>query len=204
MDGFKAYKYFMAIRLHFTTEKYDVFEMNGRVSGSRVAFDRRNDRGLFEKLARKFDKDQELIQFLVANFAYGHKNVVYSNDSDDYYATWMKRKESRSREFQNDLNKIINHLEFEKMPTDCLYSVENGMPELLNMYIGGHITIETMVIIQGFDDYLSKWEPLIMLWHDYFLTIKKCTAFVKYDKIKLQSTYNNFKEQLGELNHGKN
>jgi len=59
----------MAIRLHFNTEKYDVFEMNGRVSGSRIAFDRRNDRGLFEKLARKFDKDQELIKFLVENFA---------------------------------------------------------------------------------------------------------------------------------------
>ena len=199
MDGFKAYKYFMAIKLHFTSERYDVFETNGRVSGSRAAFERRNDRGLFEKLAKKFDKDQDLIQFLVANFAYGHKNVVYSNDSDAYYTLWMKRKESRSQVFQNDLNSIINHLERSRMKGDALYSVESGMPELLNLFIGGHVTLETMVILQDFDDYLLKWEPLIMLWHDYFLVIRKVKRFVRYDQNRVQLIYNNFKEQLSEL-----
>lgn len=199
MDGFKAYKYFMAIKLHFTSERYDVFESNGRVSGSRAAFERRNDRGLFEKLAKKFDKDQDLIQFLVANFAYGHKNVVYSNDSDEYYALWVRRKESRTQVFKNDLNTIVNHMERNRMKGDALYSVESGMPELLNLFIGGHVTLETMVILQDFDDYLLKWEPLIMLWHDYFLVIRKVKRFVRYDQNRVQLTYNNFKEQLSEL-----
>ena len=189
----------MAVKLHFTTEKYDVFEMNGRVAGSRAAFDKRNDRGLFEKLAKKFDNDQEYIQFLVANFAYGHKNVVYSNESDEYYRNWMKRKESRTQQFNADLSNIINHLEMNRIPASQLYSVDTGMPELLNLYLGGHVSIETMVILQDFDNYLSEWEPLIMLWHDSFLTIRKCTRFVKYDKIKLSSIYTKFKGQLAEL-----
>ena len=199
MDGFKAYKYFMAIKLHFTTEKYDVFEMNGRVSGSRVAFERRNDRGLFEKLAKKFDSDHDLIQFLVANFAYGHTSVVYSNDSDEYYRLWIKRKESRTQLFTNDLSKIVNYLEMNRLKPDVLYSTEEGMPLLLNMYIGGHVTLETMVILQEFEDYLSKWEPLIMLWHDYFLTIRKANRFVKFDRNRLQSIHTSFKEQLAEF-----
>lgn len=199
MDGFKAYKYFMAIKLHFTTEKYDVFETNGRVSGSRVAFERRNDRALFEKLAKKFDKDYDLIQFLVSNFAYGHKSVVYSNDSDDYYRTWIKRKESRTQMFVNDMNTLINYLEACDLKEKDLYSTDDGMPLLLNKFIGGHITLETMVILQDFEDYLSQWEPLIMMWHDYFLTIRKANRFVKYDKSKLQLIYSNFKQQLGEL-----
>lgn len=189
----------MAIKLHFTSEKYDVFESNGRVSGSRATFERRNDRGLFEKLARKFSKDQDLIQFLVANFAYGHKNVVYSSESEEYYNLWIRRKESRTQVFVYDLNRIINYLEMNKISTDQLYSTEDGMPLLLNMYIGGHITLETMVILQDFEDYLSKWEPLIMMWHDYFLTIRKANRFVKYDRNKLKSIYINFKEQLEEL-----
>lgn len=199
MDGFKAYKYFMAVKLHFTTEKYDVFEMNGRVSGSRAAFEKRNDRGLFEKLGTKFDKDFDLIQFLVANFAYGHKNVVYSADSDEYFRVWNKRKESRTQVFTNDLNYIINHIEMNRLSPEDLYSTEEGMPLLLQMFIGNHITLETMVILQDYEDYLSKWEPLIMMWHDYFLTIRKANRFVKYDKNKLQSVYSNFKEQLSEL-----
>ena len=199
MDGFKAYKYFMAVKLHFTTEKYDVFESNGRVSGSRATFERRNDRGLFEKLARKFDKDYDLIQFLVANFAYGHSSVVYSGDSDEYYRVWIKRKESRTQMFTTDLNKIINHLEMNKLKAEDLYSTDDGMPLLLQMYIGHHITLETMVILQDFEDYLSKWEPIIMMWHDYFLTIRKANRFVKFDRNRLQSIHSNFKEQLSEL-----
>jgi len=199
MDGFKAYKYFTAIKLHFTTEKYDVIDMNGRVSGSRTAFEKRNDRGLFEKLARKFDADQELIQFLVANFAYGHRNVVYSNDSDEYYRVWVKRKQSRTQQFCNDLDVITNHLEMKKLAKDSMYSVDTGMPELLNLYLGGYVTLETMVILQDFDDYLQKWEPIIMLWHDHFLTIKKSKRFVKYDQNRLQSIYNNFTENLADI-----
>lgn len=189
----------MAVKLHFTTEKYDVFEMNGRVNGSRATFDRRNDRQIFERLANKFKTDHEYIQFLVANFAYGHRNAVYSNESDEHYRLWMKRKESLTRQFQTDLGKIINHLEMNRIPPEQIYSVDTGMPELLNLYLGGYVTIETMVILQDFDDYLSKWEPLIMLWNDSFLTIRKCTGFIKYDKIKLNSIYTNFKEQLAEL-----
>lgn len=194
MDGFKAYKYFMAIKLHFTSEKYDVFEMNGRVSGSREAFERRNDRGLYEKLARKFPSDAELIQFLVANIAYGHMNVVYSGDSEEYYSVWRKRKESMSRVFEMDLNTISNHVK----NLDDMYSIDDGAPILLKLYLGGHITLETMAILQDFDDYLSKWEPLIMLWHDHFLVIRKVKRFVKYDKTRVQYLYSNFKQLFND------
>ena len=199
MDGFKAYKYFMAVKLHFTTEKYDVFEKNGRVTGSRETFNRRNDKGIFEKLSRKFTNDQEYIQFLVANFAYGHQNVVYSIESDDYYSLWVKRKESMSRVFQVDLDTITRYMEDYNASFEDLYTIENGNPPLLNMYLGGHITLETMVILQDFDDYLSKWEPLIMLWHDHFLVIRKVKRFVKYDKSKVEMLYNKMKENLAEI-----
>lgn len=199
MDGFKAYKYFMAVKLHFTTEKYDVFEKNGRVTGSRETFDKRNDRGIFEKLSRKFSNDQEYIQFLVANFAYGNQNVVYSIESDDYYNLWVKRKESMSRVFQLDLDVITRYAEDYNISLEDLYCIENGNPPLLNMYLGGHITLETMVILQDFDDYLSKWEPLIMLWHDHFLVIRKVKRFVKYDKSKAEVVYNKMKENLAEI-----
>ena len=199
MDGFKAYKYFMAIKLHFNSERYDVFESNGRVSGSRETFEKRNDRFLFEKLATKFSSDKELIQFLVANISYGNKNVVYSSESDDYYQMWCKRKESMSRVFELDLKTVYNLAESKGLKFDDLFSIEDGAPPLLNLFVGGHVTLETMSILQDFDDYLSKWEPLIMLWHDHFLVIRKIKRFVKYDKNRVQYIYSNFKESLSEI-----
>ncbi len=61
MDGFKAYKYYMAIKLHFTKDGFDVFKNRGNVKGTREAFNARNDSYLFEKLARKFPVDKDLI-----------------------------------------------------------------------------------------------------------------------------------------------
>jgi hypothetical protein len=48
MDGFKAYRYYLAIKLHFTTDKFNVFENRGNVKGTREAFNARNDRYIFE------------------------------------------------------------------------------------------------------------------------------------------------------------
>ena len=55
----------MAIKLHFTTDRYDVFEANGKVSGSRAVFEKRNDRFLFDKIGRKFDQPRDLIDYFV-------------------------------------------------------------------------------------------------------------------------------------------
>ena len=63
MDGYKAYRYYLAIKLHFTTDKFDVFQNRGNVKGTREAFNARNDRYIFEKLAQKRSDDKEIIQF---------------------------------------------------------------------------------------------------------------------------------------------
>ena len=201
MDGFKAFKYMTALKLHFTTEKYDVFETGCKVKGSRETFEKRNDRKLYELLADKFPTERELIQFIVANLAYGHRDIVYSSDSDDYYQLWTKRKESITQVFRNDLSNIVAHFAKQNLPGNALYSIESGMPELLNLYLGGRVSLETMVILQRIDNYLEQWEPLIMLWHNNFLVIRKVNRFVKFKMDRVMPIYENFKEEL-EFNHG--
>lgn len=196
MDGYQAYRYFMAIKLHFTTDKYDVFEKNGRVTGKRSTYENRNDRGLFEKLANKFSTDKDLIQYLVANFAYGNNGVIYSTDSDEYYDVWIKRKESMRRVFELDLVIIQRHLENNKKIYNDLYSIDDYSPMLLTLYLGKQITIETMVILNDLENYLDKWEPLIMLWKDEFRLIRKIKKFVKYNPDIVKSIYNRFKEEM--------
>lgn len=198
MDGFQAYKYFTAVKLHFTTDKYDVFEMNGRVAGSRATFEKRNDRGLFEKLASKFSTDRELIQFFVANFAYGNNGVVYSTDSYDYFDTWNKRKQSIARTFEMDLLTISRRLESLNQSIDHLFDAENGSPYLLHLFTSKAITLETMSILNDLDPYLDKWEPLIMVWGNEFRIIKKVKKFVKYNEDVIKSKYGNFMKEFTE------
>jgi len=199
IEAFQTYKYFIAIRLHLTTDRYDVFQSNGKVSGSRATFEKRNDKFLFEKIGRKFDTPRELIEYFVANIAYGNTSVIYSQESDDYYQQWIARKESRSAMFKSQLSQIYNYLELNRKKYEELFSIEDNVPELLNLYVGGYVHLETMVILNEFENFLPKWEPLCMIWGNQLRVLNKMKNFVKFDKDKLQLIYNSYKQEFAEL-----
>jgi len=112
----------MAVKLHFTTNAYNVFNNRGHVKGARDTFYNRNDRFIFEKLARKFPTERDVIQYFVANFAYGNNEVVYEpGEGDRNLTTWNKRKESVSQVFENDLHAICLHLVKEVLSESHLY-----------------------------------------------------------------------------------
>ena len=54
MDAFQVYKYYLALKLHFTTDKYDVIKQKGKVRASRQAFAKRSDLFAINKIAKKY------------------------------------------------------------------------------------------------------------------------------------------------------
>lgn len=189
----------MAIKLHFTTDRYDVFEANGKVSGSKETFEKRNDRFLFEKIGRKFNEPRQLIEYFVANFAYGNTGVIYSSESDQYYDTWISRKESRSHLFKQQLNEIGRHLEQSKLKYENLFIIDNNVPELLKLYVGGYVHLETVVLLDKFENFLLSWRSIGRYWDSELRILNKIKKFVKYDPDKIQLIYHNFKEEFSEL-----
>ena len=200
MDGFKAYKYYMAIKLHFTSSKYDVFETRGHVKGTRDTFLSRNDRYIFEKLAQKYD-DREIIQFFVSNFAYGNDTAIYGNsEAEELYSEWQRRKQSITKIFIDDLTNIMNMCDVHRFTTDGILKSKNGeLPVLTSMFLSGKITIETMRMIDDIEPFLHSWEndPMLkIVMGDKLLRAEKLKGFVKYDKDKITKVYNHFKEEL--------
>jgi len=203
MDGFKAYRYYLALKLHFTTDKFDVFQNRGNVRGTREAFNARNDRYIFEKLALKHSDDKDIIQFFVANFAYGRDTAIYAGqEAEDNYMQWLKRKQSITKIFVDDLATILTHIEVNKLKYSAIFEfTQNEYPVALSLFIGGKISIESLRIIDDFTDILDKWRihPTIRyIWDDEIRRITKLTGFVKYDKIKLSTIFEKFKEEIAE------
>jgi hypothetical protein len=201
MDGFKAYRYYLAIKLHFTSEKFNVFENRGNVKGSREAFNARNDRYIFEKLARKFNNDRDIIQFFVANFAYGNETAIYAGqEADDNLTEWNKRKQSITKNFIDDLASLLTYVEINKLPTSSIFDFNfNEYPAALKLFIGGKISIETLVIVNELDHIVEHWldnSSVQHIWGNELLRIKKLTGFVKYDKEKLRKIFTHFVEEL--------
>jgi hypothetical protein len=197
MTGFKAFRYYLALKLHFNNDKYNVFENKGNIKYSYENFNSRNDRHIFEKLARKFDTDKDLIQFLVANFAYGHDNMIFAiEEANEYYLEWQKRKQSISRIFKDDLNTIELESQKNALSLDQIINFTlNEYPSIIKLYLGKKIAIESISILNDLLDFIPKWKQnpsgMLILESD-IRKIEKIKGFVKYEQDKIKPIFNEF------------
>lgn len=194
MNGFSAFRYYLAVKLHFSNDKFSVFENNGNVKYSMETFNARNDRFIFDKLTRKFDAAKDIIQFYVANFAYGNDNFIYAiEEADQYYAEWIKRKESITKIFHDDLSKVQLEIEKYAYTMDHVFTNKDGnFPVILKLYLGKVITIETMSILNARKPIIQEWkqDPNITLVFEQDLRrIEKLIGFIKYDAAKIDKIY---------------
>jgi hypothetical protein len=206
MDGYAAYKYYLAIRLHYTRDSYDVFAKRGHIKYSREQFDKRNDKLLFEKLARKYPKDQDIIQFYVSNFAYGNETPVYEiEQAETYYIDWIRRKESITKVFTDDLNYIIINSEKNKLSKESIFEFEFCQPpSILILLLGNRISLETVCILNDFMGLTDNWYMsgfMHNIWEKEVRRICKSKRFVKYNKERIFPIINNFEEELASLQY---
>ena len=197
MTGFKAFRYYLALKLHFNNDKYNVFENKGNIKYSYENFNSRNDRHIFEKLARKFDTDKDLIQFLVANFAYGHDNMIFAiEEANEYYLEWQKRKQSISRIFKDDLNTIELESQKNALSLDQIINFTlNEYPGIIKLYLGKKIAIESISILNDLLDFIPKWKQnpsAMLILESDIRRIEKLKGFVKYEQEKIKPIFNEF------------
>lgn len=194
----------MAIKLHFTKDDFDVFKNRGNIKGTREAFNARNDRYGFEKLARKFPVDKDLIQFFAANFAYGNDSVVYaSEEAETNYLEWNKRKQSITKIFSDDCSKILMDAYKNKLKESDIFNLTNkSYPSILKLYLGKQISLETVRIIDDLQPVIHIWKQntsMLLLWENEIRRIEKSKGFVKYDKLKIDKVFTDFKQEVYEL-----
>ena len=180
MTGFEVYKLYLALKLHFTSDSYDYFQYGGSAKASQKSFDQRKDKFFFVKLSRKF-KSLELREFFVANMIAEDKvyPATLVREGAKNYAEWIKRKESLSYQFREDVSTLHEMSE----DFEGLFTVTSVHPPLVKAFLGGRISIETLTIfnkifhfVPQFDRIISEeivWKPLRnkVVKYDPFLTV---------------------------------
>lgn len=193
MEPFEVYRYYLALRLHFTTEKYDAIKQQGRVKASKQAFLKRNDLIAIRRVAETFS-DEEIVNFLVANFISGDRwGGVFDSEAKDRYIGWKKRIESLTYTFEKDLNKIMLACEKQAVPFElALKATKNQHPYIIKLYLRGDVSIETLVILNklvNYSDALDKDLANDLVWPDVSRIIKKYTPFLTFKKEKYERIY---------------
>lgn len=187
MNGYDLYCTYQAIKLHFTSESYNFFHYDGKTRVSVDAFQKRRDKFLFHRLARKY-RDDEMVPFLVANFVHSDDNWTKSlleEEAEETYRDWKRTTDSMSKIYVEDLQKIATKETF-----NDLFKVEDGQfPKLLVHFLQKDVTIETMVILNNIFDFIRIWDKKIsddIIYPKMSRKIRKYGSFlnVNVDKYK--------------------
>lgn len=189
MTAFEAYKMYVALKLHFTTEKYDYFTFRGKCRASESSFDKRKDRYFFKKVVNKFN-ETELVDYFVANFILDGSVWVGSmvrDQGEKNYLEWKKRMESLHYFFCCDVDFLLSEIE----NFDDLFVVDNTHPLLLKCYLGKQITLETFVILNKILNFVPDFDKTIsepLVWKDVKNTVIKYSPFINVDLVKYKHT----------------
>ena len=187
MNGYDLYGLYQAIKLHFTSEKYNFFQYDGKTRVSIDAFQKRRDKFLFHRLARKY-RDDEMVPFLVANFVHSDDNWTKSlleEEAEETYRNWKRITDSMSKVYVEDLQKIATKESF-----NDLFKVEDGQfPKLLVAFLQKDVTIETLVILNNIFNFIQIWDKKIsddIIYPKVSRKVRKYGAFlnVNVDKYK--------------------
>ena len=185
MMPYDAYRCYLSLKNHFTKEKYDYHKYRGKSRASLQSFYKRKDRFWFEKLARN-KSDKEVEEFFVSNF------VVCTDPSklwigemvkegENRYLDWRKRNQSLSYLFKEEMEPILAEQNF-----DSIFARKTGHPPILKKYLGGDISIETMVILEQVLGFRNDFDEDLKdpVWETVSLKIRKYSSFLNIDVLR--------------------
>jgi len=113
MTPFDCYKTYLALKNHFTKEKYDYHKYCGKSRASLQSFYKRKDRFWFEKLSRN-KTDKEIVDFFVSNFvSRDNPDTLWIGEiirnGDKVYSEWKKRNQSLNYIFTEETEKLFDN-----------------------------------------------------------------------------------------------
>lgn len=178
MNNLEALTLFVALRLHFTTEAYDYFRFNGKVKYKLHDISKRKDKLQIAKLA----KHSNPIGLLVSNFSI-NSNIrwlgdVFTEKANQTYKDYVKRIESLTYTFKEELKKF--HPKF----ADNFIVPKNSHPYALRLFLGEHISLETLVMINESTNFHAYWDNEMhddIVWQQVHLQIPKYRPFLQFD-----------------------
>ena len=182
---FEVYQHYLSLKNHFTNPKYDFFKYGAKTRASVASFNKRRDKYWFEKTSRKYN-DEEVVKFLVSNFsaASNPQNLWIGeiiNSGERTYSEWTKRQQSLTYLFKEQSNELLSNNEL-----DSVFNCSKGHPTLLKRYLGGDISLETLVIFEKIFSFRQKFDKKLddPVWETVSLKVEKYKPFLNIDVFK--------------------
>jgi len=188
MEPIDIYIMYCAMKAHFSKRDYDFHKYGGKTKVSRDSFYKRKDRFFFVKLSKKYKTKTEIMHYYVSNFIKDKRGYI-ANFNDENYKSWLLKRDNFYEQFLIEMRPFIK--EFEP-----IFEVKNeNHPKLLKEFLGGRVSLETIIILDELVKYGKKWDEQLkgdIIWIDLkklmenykgFLTINKNLYKIKLLKL---------------------
>jgi hypothetical protein len=187
MTGYEAFTLYNALKLHFTTEKYDYFKYKAKSRISIESFERRKDKYYFYKLSRQ-QREEDYIQFLVSNLLEKPDSWVGELLQEEALLRYKERMaviQSLSYKFKNDCQLLRSVVE----EPNNIFVTKGEYPVLLTKSLQKEINVETLCILNSLVNFFPLWRKKIqdtIHWPNFYMKCVKYTPFIEYDKSKFR------------------
>lgn len=176
----KAFEYYRAMKLHFTTDQYDFSKYNGAIKAP--SYLERPEAHLYDRLAREYGANR-IVPFLVANNVTEPGFWIMKEGTKNIYHHWLGKVENLPYTIKRDMIPIIKHCKKENQKFGDLIAVNDGrFPHLLRFIIRREITAETAMILTCGFSLWKKWDEVDWLKNQskYIEEKRRCVKYSSF------------------------
>ena len=185
MSPYDVYTTYLALKKHFTDQKYDFFKYNGKTRSSVSAFNKRRDKYFFERMSRKLS-DEEIKMYFIANFiATENPSAVWVGEimqsGERNYQQLSKKYQSITYTFGQECSDL-----FEEFSLPDAFDTSRGHPPVVKKYLAGELSVESLVILDIIFGFCKKIDRKLNdpVWETVSFKIKKYRPFINIDTDK--------------------
>jgi hypothetical protein len=182
MTGYEAFILHHAVNLHFN-RSYDCWKYNFKTNVTEKTYWKRPDKFQLTKIGKRFKTRDDIILYFASHQIAGNKYTGDMIRDEDTYTQFLKRIDSISYLFKNELEEISD-VKFDK-----LLEIEDTYPKIVQLHLEGTVSLETVCIINRLTGFINKANKQItetILWPDLFNKISKYQSFLKFDDSKMR------------------
>jgi hypothetical protein len=198
MNPYEVYQTYLAMKAHFKGQGFN-YNVHGRTRTTPQAFESRKDRYYFEKMSKKFKKE-DLVEFLVSQFV-GKTDPwvgdMFSEEAEDLHRQRMRRVQALTNTIKTDIKKLWDKAGENPERFSGLFSPkERGTyAPIFEAVIQKKISPETFLVLNDILNFTNTWsvanDPI---WEEIGMPLMRYTPF-----LKLESRRNELKRIIAEV-----
>jgi len=183
MRPFEAYQTFITLKAHFKNSGFDYHKF-GKVKVAPETFERRKDRYYFEKLAKRYSRD-EIVEFFLSQILANKTWVgdMLGEDAEAEHLSRLRRVQALQYQVKTEMNTLWERCKEDPECFNRLFTHQEGThPGIFRAVMEKRISPETFLVLDSILGFTKRWrmdgDPI---WEEVGIPILRYAPFLHLD-----------------------